>query len=143
MDPCKCRGSNKVCGSAFPESCGLEKSALYTCSGVEAMPSDPINCTLGCEFSSPDNRCIVNRSAEISALTGVIDIILGTMNNNLRANNLTLVAFPPLVSLLNEVEANLTHAKDPTELQSVLESVNSAVNSLTHVFKDVKPPLEA
>ncbi|KAF9936164.1 hypothetical protein BGZ70_006817, partial [Mortierella alpina] len=105
-----------VCGSAFPESCGLDKSSIYTCSGVETMPSDPINCTLGCELSSPDNRCMVDRSADIKDLTSVIDTIIGTMNNNLRANNLTLVAFPPLVSLLNEVEANLTRAKDPTEL---------------------------
>ncbi|KAF9272033.1 hypothetical protein BGZ68_002790, partial [Mortierella alpina] len=143
MDPCKCKGVNKACGSSFPESCGLETTALYTCSGVDTIPSAPINCTLGCEFTTPDNRCTVDRSADVNAITSMLDTIIGTMNSNLRADNLTLVAFPPLVSLLSGVEANLTHTTDPKDLQPVLEAVNSAVNSLTHVFNDVKPPLDA
>ncbi|KAF9273994.1 hypothetical protein BGZ68_001010 [Mortierella alpina] len=143
MDPCKCKDSHKACGSSFPESCGLEKTTLYTCSGVNAVPSAPINCTLGCDLAAPDNHCIVDRSTDVNAIKSVIDTITRTMNNNLRANNLTLVAFPPLVNLLNEVETNLTHTTDPKDLQPVVEAVNSAVNSLTHVFSDVKPPLDA
>ncbi|KAF9571045.1 hypothetical protein EC968_001079 [Mortierella alpina] len=132
----------RVCGASFPDVCGLEKTALYICSGVAAKPSNPTNCTLGCEFTSPDNQCFVDRSADVNALKSVIDDVIGAMNSNLRTNNLTLVAFPPFVSLLNEVEANLTRATDPKDLQSVLEAVNSAINSITRVFKDVKPPLD-
>ncbi|KAF9944272.1 hypothetical protein BGZ72_002584, partial [Mortierella alpina] len=143
MDPCKCKGANKACGSSFPESCGLEHSSLYTCNGVDTMPTAPTNCALGCELTDPDNRCTVNHSADVNALKGVIETIIGTMNSNLRANNLTLVAFPPFVTLLNEVEANLTRATDPKDLPAVLQSVNSAINSITHVFEDIKPPLDA
>ncbi|KAF9944491.1 hypothetical protein BGZ72_002336, partial [Mortierella alpina] len=132
-----------VCGGSFPDSCGLQKTALYNCTGVGISPSAPINCAVGCDSTAPDNRCVVDHSAEVRDFTSLTDNVVQIMKRNLNANNLTLTAFPPFVSLLNDVKANLTQATDPKDLQSVLRSASNTIGSVTRVFMDVKPPFDS
>ncbi|KAG0209993.1 hypothetical protein BGX28_009772 [Mortierella sp. GBA30] len=66
------------------------------------------------------------------------------MNASLQSNNLTLVAFPPLVALLTEVQSNISKAgNNLTALTSIVGSASSAVGSITQVFLDTEPLLKA
>ncbi|KAF9435340.1 hypothetical protein BGZ76_006471 [Entomortierella beljakovae] len=45
----------KVCGSEFPEKCGLESDSVYICTGDNTKPSFDIKCEYGCEADT--GRC--------------------------------------------------------------------------------------
>ncbi|KAG0025685.1 hypothetical protein BGZ82_009892, partial [Podila clonocystis] len=45
-DPCKCKDSKVTCGNSFPDSCNLDRTSLYQCSGGKGTdPVNPVNCT--------------------------------------------------------------------------------------------------
>ncbi|KAG0222562.1 hypothetical protein BGW41_005939, partial [Actinomortierella wolfii] len=56
-DKCKCLNDNKVCGSTFDESCGLESSSLYQCNGFGSTPVKIEECENGCNPTAEDNSC--------------------------------------------------------------------------------------
>ncbi|KAF9282196.1 hypothetical protein BGZ88_011151, partial [Linnemannia elongata] len=44
-EDCACETADDlVCGSTFPERCGLEKQSLYKCTAIGAKPTDPQRC---------------------------------------------------------------------------------------------------
>ncbi|KAF9399059.1 hypothetical protein BGZ94_005819, partial [Podila epigama] len=59
VDPCKCTNGEAACGSAFPDSCKLDKTSLYKCTGGKGSdPRDPVKCESGeCIAQPGDDVC--------------------------------------------------------------------------------------
>ncbi|KAF9581682.1 hypothetical protein BGW38_001213, partial [Lunasporangiospora selenospora] len=73
VDPCVCENGRPTCGSSFPDSCGLDKVALYSCSGKGAKPSNGTKCESGlclvqsfgdvCKPTTPNTCSCVDNAA--------------------------------------------------------------------------------
>ncbi|KAG0015499.1 hypothetical protein BGZ81_011644, partial [Podila clonocystis] len=46
VDPCACTKTGKVCSGAFPSTCGLDASTIYTCEGDRKSPIKNDTCAL-------------------------------------------------------------------------------------------------
>ncbi|KAG0265879.1 hypothetical protein BGZ95_003192 [Linnemannia exigua] len=139
QDPCKCRGTNAVCGSSFPMSCGLTSNTVFSCAALGATPAPVSVCSTGCHASSPDASCKLECATTVVAATTQIDKVVSAMEALVSSSNITAVAYPPLVSMLNEVKANLTTAKDDAvALAKIAATANNTIDSVLQLFKTIQ-----
>ncbi|KAG0014720.1 hypothetical protein BGZ82_001670, partial [Podila clonocystis] len=136
---CVCKNGNKACGSTFPPICKFSNTSLYTCTAAGVTPSDPKNCTAGCELSSPDNRCI-NPCAQLAKdAAAAIDSVVKVLSDSLSkasADEVAKLDLPPFISLFTELSTNLTKAADDTDaLSAMSSSVNKTVNGAFMVLQ--------
>ncbi|KAF9438506.1 hypothetical protein BGZ76_007314 [Entomortierella beljakovae] len=143
QDPCLCKGSNKVCGSEFPESCGFSNSSIYTCSGVGATPSAPEECTAGCDYTVPDNRCISACGALAeqlaSSLLEVVESLKQVAEDTSLGDEFVGTALQPFIDLLTSLATNLTSASaDPSLLTTVTGTTSTTLTAAIDLFKSVE-----
>ncbi|KAF9427990.1 hypothetical protein BGZ94_003656 [Podila epigama] len=142
-DPCKCIGTNDVCGASFPPSCNIAVDAVYKCSGVGAEPSDVKACTKGCMFTLTDNSCKLDCPVQL-----LIDTIQGIMPS-LRANvsTLTNMVYPVvadyLTTILTDMEANQEKAAKLSVNAAKLKSAVVYASQLIAGLDSIKPTPEA
>ncbi|KAG0038534.1 hypothetical protein BGZ83_003055, partial [Gryganskiella cystojenkinii] len=133
QDPCLCKSGNKVCASTFPPSCRLSNTSLYTCTAAGAIPSNPKNCTAGCELTRPDNRCqspcAQPAKDAASAINNVVQTLTGVLGKS-SADNVSTVELPVLIKLFTDLSTNLTKAADDeAALFAISYSVNMTANA--------------
>ncbi|KAK3836152.1 MAG: hypothetical protein J3R72DRAFT_450980, partial [Linnemannia gamsii] len=139
QDPCKCRGTNAVCGSSFPASCGLSSNTVFSCTTLGATPVPASICAAGCYASNPDASCMIGCAATVVAATTQIDKVVSAMGALVSSSNITVVVYPPLVSMLNEVKADLTTAKDDAvALAKIAATANKTIDSVLQLFKTIQ-----
>ncbi|KAG0036960.1 hypothetical protein BGZ83_003573, partial [Gryganskiella cystojenkinii] len=54
---CLCLDGTPTCGSVFGPECKKDNSTLYTCSRVDALPSNPTKCAWGCDVKDGPDNC--------------------------------------------------------------------------------------
>ena len=85
---------------------------MYNCPAVDAAPVLASVCVAGCYASHPQASCKKECATAVNTATGQITKVIVAMTALLPTNNLTNVAYTPLIATLNDVSANLTAAKD-------------------------------
>ncbi|KAF9901398.1 hypothetical protein EC991_006197 [Linnemannia zychae] len=139
QDPCKCRGTNAVCGSSFPTSCGIASNTLFSCAAIGATPTQVSVCAAGCYASSPDASCKKECATAVVAATAEIDKMVAAMTALVSSSNISAVVYPPLTGILKEVKANLTTVKDDINaLATIAATASKTVDSVLHLFGAVQ-----
>ncbi|KAF9297018.1 hypothetical protein BGZ88_011335, partial [Linnemannia elongata] len=105
-DPCNCKGSTKVCGSTFDDSCNLEKTALFSCNGTGTIPTKLSNCTLGCELTSPDNKC-KDCDPQVKNATTALDSVGQLLENAIKTGGTTAVVAAVLAKNVEKLKLDL------------------------------------
>ncbi|KAG0249152.1 hypothetical protein DFQ27_000328, partial [Actinomortierella ambigua] len=141
---CVCVTNTNTCGAAYPSSCNLIASALYACSGVGAPPTEIRNCTNGCMQTSPNNTCndCAPEAAQISTLLTTLQTNINNVTTALPGTNL---AFTPITTLIQLIQANLTGAPSLTPAQlaptaSSIAQVYNITNQLAIAFFNITTP---
>lgn len=123
----------KVCGSFFPESCGLQKDGLYQCNGVGSQPSSsPIEtCQSGCTITYPDSQCKATCSTPADKIVSLIDQAIETIDSSLR----TRVLLQPFVSAFSEISDSLMAARnESSSIKAITGTVEFTMSSLYVIF---------
>ncbi|KAG0260443.1 hypothetical protein BGZ95_004451, partial [Linnemannia exigua] len=142
QDPCKCGGTNAVCGSSFPTSCSLSSNKVFTCTAIGATPLPGPVCAAGCYASSPDASCKKECATAVTAATTQIDKVVSAMGALVPNNSVNGMVYPPMVTILNQVKTNLTTVKDDlTALATMAATSSQTVDSVLRLYKQVQADL--
>ncbi|KAF9211709.1 hypothetical protein BGZ59_007706 [Podila verticillata] len=144
-----------TCGGSFPANCGFQNNTRYKCTGIGATPSSLHACTKECLFTSPDNTCrldcalqVLNATDQIQAIIdelGLISIVeIDPITNTpfTIGNNVTAVAIPLFITLLNVMKASSTVVKDSADqLALIAGQISKTANGTAVVFQRIRSTL--
>ncbi|KAF9910654.1 hypothetical protein EC991_005960 [Linnemannia zychae] len=105
-DPCKCKGTTQVCGSTFDDSCKFEKTALFSCNATGAAPTQLTNCTLGCELTSPDNKC-KDCETQVKNATNALESVTQLLETAIKTGGSTAVVAAVLAKNVEKLKLDL------------------------------------
>ncbi|KFH68898.1 hypothetical protein MVEG_05702 [Podila verticillata NRRL 6337] len=145
----------QTCGGSFPANCGFQNNTRYKCTGIGATPSSLHACTKECLFTSPDNTCrldcalqVLNATDQIQAIIdelGLISIVeIDPITNTpfTIGNNVTAVAIPLFITLLNVMKASSTVVKDSADqLALIAGQISKTANGTAVVFQRIRSTL--